>query len=305
MHIGVSIGDVTGPVTLATITARAERADALGLHSVWLNNNPSWDPLTTLALVGQPAPDVELGTNIVLTYPRHPLILTSQALTVQAATGNRLQLGIGPGHRLVTEEWFGYNFDHPVQDLREYLEVLRPLLRGEAVQYRGESVRVNAQIAVPEAAPPPILISAMGPAMLRLTGELADGTVTASVGPRTLAEHIAPRINAAAAEAGRPKPRIVASVMVDVTDEPEVARARVAARFGMSSQLLAYRAMLDREGVAGYEDLLLTGDEAAVRAGLRAYREAGATELIAMVVSEPGAEARTEALLASEAAAAG
>lgn len=303
MKIGVDIGDTTGPVTLDTMVARAQRASQLGLHSVWMGQYVGWDILTALALVGREVPDLSLGTAIVPTYPKHPMALASQALSVQAATGNRLQLGIGPSHRAIIEEWYGYDYDRPARHMREYLEALTPLLRGEHANYRGETLRAQGQLTVLEAKPPAVLISALGPVMLRLAGELADGTVTAWTGPRTIAGHIAPRINEAAAAAGRPRPRIVAGVLVNVTDEPAAARQSVAERFGGSGNLPSYRAVMDIEGVTGGADLLVAGDEAEVAAGLRAYQEAGATELVAFFTGPEEERPRTEALLASLASA--
>lgn len=298
MKIGVDIGDTTGPVTLDTMVARAQRARGLGLHSVWMGQYVGWDILTALALVGREVPDLTLGTAIVPTYPRHPIALASQALSVQAATGNRLQLGLGPSHRAIIEEWYGYDYDRPARHMREYLEALKPLLRGEQANYEGDTIRAQGKLTVLEAKPPAVLISALGPVMLRLAGELAGGTVTAWAGPRTIATHIAPRLNEAAAAAGRPQPRIVAGVLLNVTDEPAAARQSVAERFGGSGSLPSYRAMMDIEGVAGGADLLLAGDEAEVAAGMRAYREAGATELVAFFTGAEEDRPRTEALLA-------
>lgn len=303
MKIGIDIGDTTGPVPLDTMVVRAQRARQLGLDSVWMGQYVGWDILTALALVGREVPDLALGTAIVPTYPKHPLALASQALSVQAATGNRLQLGLGPSHRAIIEEWYGYDYDRPARHMREYLEALDPLLRGEQANYQGETLRAKGKLTVLEGKPPAVLISALGPVMLRLAGELTDGTVTAWAGPRAIAEHVAPRINEAAAAAGRPQPRIVAGVLMNVTDEPAAARQSVAERFGGSSDLPSYRAMMDIEGVAGGADLLLAGDEAEVTAGLRAYQEAGATELVAFFTGSEEERPRTEALLARLAAA--
>jgi F420-dependent oxidoreductase-like protein len=302
VKIGVDIGDTTGPVTLDTMVARAQRAREFGLHSVWMGQYVGWDILTALALVGREVPDLELGTAIVPTYPRHPLALASQALSVQAATGNRLQLGLGPSHRTIIEEWYGLNYDRPARHMREYLEALEPLLRGESVNYQGETLRAQGKLTVLDAKPPAVLISALGPVMLRVAGELTDGTVTAWAGPRTIAEHIAPRLNEAAATVGRPRPRIVTGVLVHVTDNPAEARQRVAERFGAADHLPSYRAMMDIEGVATGSDLLLAGNETEVTDGLREYQAAGATEFVAFFAGPEDERPRTEALLSRLAA---
>jgi alkanesulfonate monooxygenase SsuD/methylene tetrahydromethanopterin reductase-like flavin-dependent oxidoreductase (luciferase family) len=108
--------------------------------------------------------------------------------------------------------------------MREYLEVLGPLLRGEQVSYQGEVFRINATIAVPGAKAPQLLVAALGPIMLGITGKLADGTITWMCGPKTLDEHIVPKLGAAARDAGRPTPRIVAGLPIVITREVDAAK---------------------------------------------------------------------------------
>jgi F420-dependent oxidoreductase-like protein len=257
----------------------------------------SWDALTTIAVTGAQVPGIALGTAVVPTYPRHPLMLASQALTVQAATGNRLRLGIGPSHETLMTAHFGYSFERPARHTREYLTALVPLLRGESVSYQGETLRAVGEIQVPGARPPSVLLSALGPTMLKIAGELTDGTITAWAGPKTLAEHIVPTLFRAASAAGRPDPEVVAAVLISVTGDPAGARRAVAERLGMAGQLPSYRAMLDREGVAGPADLLIAGDEPTVERELRRYADAGTTEVVAYAVGSPEEQARSLALL--------
>jgi hypothetical protein len=173
-------------------------------------------------------PGIEVGTAVVQTYPKHPLALAGQALTARAISGNAFTLGLGPSHREIIEGTFGLDYDRPARHVREYLSALMPLLRGEAVDYLGATLSVTGQITVPGATPPPVLLSALGPVMLRIAGELADGTVTVWTGPRAVAEHIVPRITEAARTAGRPAPRVVASAMVAITNDPGKVRRRIA-----------------------------------------------------------------------------
>jgi F420-dependent oxidoreductase-like protein len=238
-------------------------------------------------------------------YGRHPLPLAAQALTAQAAAGGRLVLGVGPSHALVVEGMLGERYARPFTRTREALRALRGLLAGEAVALEGEELAVRGRLEI-EAPPPPILVAALGPRMLELAGREADGTTLWMVGPRTLAAHVAPRIREAAAAAGRPSPRIVAGVPVCVTDAPERARAFAAARLKPYGQLPAYRAMLEREGASGPEDLLAAGSEDAVRERLAAFEAAGASDLRAGALCATEAEAeRTRALLRTLARAGG
>lgn len=299
MRIGTTVGlQLNGPQTIDQVISEVRDTADLGLAGAWVAQVMSWDALTILAVAGQTVPDIELGTAIVPTYPHHPLALASQTLTAQAATGNRLTLGIGTSHKQLVESTFGLPFDRPAVHTREYLTALRPLLRGEQVDLHGEFHHATGQVTVPGAHPPPVLLAALGPAMLRLAGELADGTIATWTGPRTLAAHITPRITAAAQAAGRGTPRIVVSLPVAVTSDAVAARAWVAERFGMAADLPSYRAMLDLEQVKGAEEVVVAGDEDTVAGHLRRLQDAGATEFIAVPFGPPKQVTRTLRLLA-------
>ena len=288
MRIGIWIDDDKPlPDVLAAIEDAAER----GFARAWLAQRFGWDALTVLAAVGDRAPEIELGTAIVTTYPRHPMALAGQALTVGVATGGRLSLGIGPSHRVLMEGAFGYPWDRPALHTREYLDVLLPLLRGEPVEVHGETVTAVGEVSAPAASAPPVLLSALGPVMLRLAGERTEGTITAWTGPRGLDEHVVPLIMRAAA--GRPAPQVVAGVAAVVTADVEGARRWVAERFGRAGELPSYRAVLDRQGIARAEDTVLIGDEAVMEKELRRYADAGATEFQLCPVGPEKDQART------------
>jgi F420-dependent oxidoreductase-like protein len=231
-------------------------------------------------------------------------VLASQALTVQAATQNRLTLGIGLSHQIVIEGMFGYSFDKPARHMRDYLNALMPLLRGEPVDYQGETLKAAGRVHIPGATAPQVLVAALGPAMLKLTAELADGTVTWMTGPVTLADHIVPAITAGAAAAGRPDPQVVAGLPVCVTADAGAARELASSVFAIYGQLPSYRAMLDREGAAGPADVAIIGSERDVAKGIQRVADAGVTELIAAPFGSPDEIDRTVAVLASLAASA-
>jgi len=253
----------------------------------------SLDAILTLAIVCRETKRIELATAVVPTYPRHPYAMAQEALTANQAANGRFTLGIGLSHRIVIEDMFGMSYDKPARHMREYLEVLRPLLRGEQVKFSGELYRVNAPLGVGAKAPS-VLVAAMGDAMLKLTGELADGTVLWMTGANTVATHAAPKLNAAAAAAGRPKPRVAAGIPIALTNDAAGARAWAATNLVVYGQMPSYRAMLDREGLAGPADLALVGDEKTLDAGLARMRDAGTTDFIASIIpSDPGADART------------
>ncbi|MFG2720596.1 LLM class F420-dependent oxidoreductase [Streptomyces sp. NPDC048416] len=292
---------ITHGSTLDGVIEHIRTAARAGIGTAWLPQVFGNDALTTLAVAGREVPRIQLGTAVVPTYPRHPLALAGQALTVQGATGGRLTLGIGPSHRATIEGAYGYSYDRPVRHVREYLRALAPLLRQEAVDYRGETLTAVGAVDVSGATPPSLLLAALGPAMLRLAGERTDGTVTQFTGPRTIADHVVPTITRAASRAGRPAPRVVAGLAVCVTEEPTARRellGNIYTAVGTGGEP-SYRAMLDREGVATAVDVALVGDEATVERELRRYAEAGATECMATLFGTDQENARSLELIAS------
>jgi F420-dependent oxidoreductase-like protein len=298
MRIGIAVGDLRGPATLEEVVGQVRTAAGAGLHTAWSSQAFGWDALTTLALAGTRVPGIELGTAVLPVPQRHPLVLASHALTVQAATGGRLTLGIGAGVAMMTGAMFGLPGDRPVRRMREYLPVLRALLHGESVAHEGETLTAAGAVDVPGATPPPVLLAALGPAMLRAAGELADGAVTWMTGPRTLADHIVPSVTKAAEAAGRARPRVVAGLLVCVTADEAGVRDRVAERFALAGQVPEYRATLDREGAAGPQDVAVVGDEDAVARQVHRLAEAGVTDFLAAPFGGPEEQDRTLGVLA-------
>lgn len=298
MDIAVYVGDLTGPGTLEDSVSQARRAEDGGLGGVWAAQALGWDSLTLLALVGAVIPRVRLGTAVVPIPQRHPLVLAGQALSVQAAVGGRLTLGIGSGVGVMVQGMFGLPHDRSARRMREYLSVLLPLLHGEAVEHHGETLVAVGQVQLPALEPPQVLLAALGPAMLRIAGENADGAVTWMAGPRTLGQYIVPTLNRATQAAGRNSPRVVAGALVCVTDDNDSVRSRIASRYAVAGQVPEYRAVLDREGAAGPEDVAVIGDEGSVARQLQRFADAGVTELAAGPFGTPAEQARTMALLA-------
>ena len=268
MRIGL-FGGTINDGTIDDVVAEARQAEADGFATYWAPQIFAHDALTALAIVGREVPRIELGTSVVPTYPRHPMMLAQQALTVNAASGGRLCLGIGLSHQVVIESMMGMSFDKPVRHIREYLQVLGPISHGEAVSFDGDVYQVHAQVTAHGATPYPTVVAALGPQMLKAAAELADGTLTWCTGPETLGSYTIPTITAAADAAGRPAPRVIAALPVCVTTDVEAAKERAAKVFAMYGQLPSYRAMLDREGAAGPADIVIAGpaDEVAGRIG--------------------------------------
>ncbi len=290
MRIGIGLAVTGGPNTLDGLLAEARRAEEACFASIWLSNIFSFDALTVLALAGKETRSIELGTFVVPTYPRHPAALAQQALTVQAATNGRLALGIGLSHKVVIENMLGLDYSQPIPHMKEYLTALNGLLSQQPTRFMGEQYRINAQLTVPGATKPVVLVAALGPAMLRLSGRLADGTATWMGGLPYLRDTAIPIISAAAAKAGRPAPRIVAGVPVCVTDDAAAARESAEKTFAVYGQLPSYRATLDRGGAGGPGDVAVAGTEAEVEAQLQAFAEAGVTDFNAAIFAPPGVD---------------
>jgi F420-dependent oxidoreductase-like protein len=251
----------------------------VGIETAWASQIFGFDALTALAAIGREVEGIDLGTAVVPIYPRNPVMLAGQALTVQAATGGRLTLGIGLSHQVVIENVFGMSFDHPARHMREYLSILMPLLEGEPANFTGETLKASTFGPLQIEAPcPPVLVAALGPTMLGLAARMASGTVTWMTGPSTVESHIVPTIRAAASDAGRPEPRIGVGLPVCVTDDVVAAREIASETFAIYGQLPSYRAMLDREGAAGPADVAIVGSESEVKAQVQRLAAIGATD---------------------------
>lgn len=296
MRIGTFAGDLAGSRSTVQDAVDSARAAAnAGFTSFWMPQIFGLDALTTLAVIGAQVPNIELGTAVVPVYPRHPSVLAQQALTVQSASNARLSLGIGLSHQVVIEHMLGYSFDRPASYMEEYLTALGPLLRGEQTDVDGTRVTTHMKLDI--AAPAPgLVVAALGERMLRLSADLADGTATWMTGEKTLAEHTIPTLRAAAGGADK---RVVAALPVVVTDDVAGARARAAEAFKIYGVLPSYRAMLDREGAAGPEDVALIGDARSVTSRVEAMFESGITEFVAVEFGRGDDAARTREALAT------
>lgn len=282
MRIGLFLGENTGSgETFDELVARVQQAERDGFSSAWFLQQFGLDSLTFAALVGRVTTRIELGTGVVPTYTRHPATMAMQALTAQVASGGGFTLGIGLSHQVLIEMVYGLSFARPYSHMKEYLAVLAPLIRDGSVAFAGKEFTVNASVGVAGARPCPILLAALAPKMLGLAGAIGDGTITWMTGPKTLREHTIPRLRAAAMEAGRPAPRVVAGFPVALTEDTAGAREAAGQIFQMYGGLPSYRAMLDREGVGGPEDLAILGDEAEVEARLDQLAALGVTDFAA------------------------
>ncbi|MGD0852415.1 MAG: TIGR03564 family F420-dependent LLM class oxidoreductase [Acidimicrobiales bacterium] len=285
MDIAVGM-DVDGPLekTLERAAGLRER----GFTRMWSSQIFGPDTLTVFAVVGREYRDLDLGTAVVPIQTRHPTMLAAQARTVQEAIGGRLSLGIGLSHKAVVEGMWGISFDRPARYMSEYLDALAPMLRGERVNVKGERVSATTigVLGPGDVRTPGLLVAALAPKMLEMAGTLTDGTLTWMTGVQTIATHVVPTINAAAAAAGRPTPRVVCSLPISVTGDVAETKTKVNERLAIYGTLPSYRAMLDREGAEGPADVGLFGTRDQVLDRLHELAEAGVTEFSASMTGE-------------------
>ena len=295
---------------LAGLIDDAQAAERAGFSSFWIPQVPGYlDAMTAVALAGQVTQRIEFGTAIVPLQTRHPIAFAQQALTTHGACAGRFSVGVGPSHHWIISDQLGLPYERPAQLVRDYLEVLNAAFSGPGpVDVENDSYRVHSPIDVTEPGSPHILLAALGPAMLRIAGEHASGTILWMADERAIGGHVVPRITAAADAAGRPAPRVVAGVPVTLCSEGDVddARAYASDVLGHADFSPNYVRLLEHGDAEDVGDTMAAGDEAAVIARLRRYRDAGVTDLAARVVplgtdaaARGASQRRTQEFLAS------
>ena len=192
------------------------------------------DPVTPMAVVGRSTTRIELGTAVLQTYTAHPVLQGHRAAAAAMVMGRPgFTLGLGPSHAPVIEGMFGMSYATPGRHTEEYVEIVAALLRGEAVDVAGDELTLRGVPAQPIAQPVQLLVAALAPRLLRVAGAVADGTILWMGNARAVETHVAPRLAAAAAAAGRPAPRVVAGLPVAVHDDVAEARAVAAKQFAI------------------------------------------------------------------------
>jgi len=279
------IGLTGGGSSTERIVAQAQQAEAEGFSALWYASEVCGDPLVAMALAGKQTTTIELGTAVLQTYPCHPLLQAKRIASVVDAIGRPgFTLGIGPSHEPLIRGVYGLSYEHPGRNTEEYLRIITALLRGQDVDFDGDDWSVHAQgRGVKPQQRVPVLLAALGPRLLRVAGELADGVVLWMASTQAIATHAVPKLHGAAAAAGRQAPRVVAGLPVAVHDDEAEARAAAAATAGMYSGMTNYQRILAIGGAADPAEAAVVGDEASVRAQLQSLLDAGATDIWAAV----------------------
>jgi F420-dependent oxidoreductase-like protein len=301
MRIGMMIGPEKGQYRrkVTQLVADAAAAEEAGFSSIWVPQIPGdFDAFTAIALMGQATERIELGTAVMPIQTRHPIAMAQEVLSVQAVCEGRFTPGLGVSHDWVIEGQLGLPYERPAHHMRSYLQVLNAALGGPgSVDVENDEYRVHSPMDVTDWSPTRVLLAALGPVMLRVAGEHASGTILWLADERAIGEHVVPRITKAAAGAGRPAPRVVAGVPIVVcsNDEVDDARARANRVLGHAEFCPNYQRLLERGNAKNEGDILAAGDESAVARRLRAFRDAGTTDLAVRVLPlGPDRDARIE-----------
>jgi F420-dependent oxidoreductase-like protein len=279
--IGAERGDAAKKV--AKLVQDIEWAEEAGFDTAWIPQVPTdFDALTAVTLMATRTSRIELGTAVVPLQAQHPVALARQALSAHAVSGGRVALGVGPSHHWIVQDMLGLPYEKPAALTRDYLDVLAPLLTGPGpVDVENDHFTVHNPTDLGPIAPLPVLVAALGPVMLRIAGERTDGTILWLADERAIADHIAPKITQAAADAGRKPPRIVAGIPVCLCGPSEVDEAKRRANRILSEAETSpnYQKLLDKGDAKDVGDITVAGDEEQIAAGFRRFAEAGVTDL--------------------------
>lgn len=283
MRIGLQLGPERRPdVKVVKLIESAVDAEAKGFATAWMPQLPNdFDALTAIAIMGQATSTIEFGTAVLPLQSRHPVAMAQQVLSTQAVTKGRLTLGVGPSHHWIVEDMFGLPYEKPAKLVRDYVEVLNAAFAGPGpVDVENDTFRVHNPMEITDLTPTPILLAALAPLMLKIAGEKADGTILWLADAKTIEGHIVPKISAAAAGVGKPAPRVVAGIPVVVCRDEDVGGARQWANvaLGHAEYSPNYQRLLEHGEIKDVGDMLIAGSEADVLAGLKRYRDAGATD---------------------------
>ena len=283
-RVGLNVDGTNAAAAVRIIVA----AEAAGVRRIWMNQAP-WSPdvLTILAAVAAKTSTVRLGTSIVQTYPRHPLVLAQQALALYDIAPDRLRLGIGPSARSIIENIYGLQHSKPLAHLREYMEVLRTVLWDGKVNHRGQFYKV--EVTMPRTAQIPVFISTLGKMAFQLAGQIADGALTWVCPVSYLLDTGIPALRSSAAASGRPAPPMVAHVPVALSEDRNSVLSAGHRYLDFYAKIPFYANMFSDAGFqlttdqtvpdALVDSLVISGNEATVTARFTELLAAGLDEL--------------------------
>jgi len=303
MRIGLMVGPERNRYTtkVQRMIDDAVWAETNGLSTVWVPQVPDeFDAMTAAALIAQATSRIEIGTAVVPLQPRHPVALIQQSLSTQLVAEGRFTLGLGPSHHWIIQDMLGLPYERPAALTADYLDTLDAAMAGPGmVDVENDSFTIHNPMYVTDEPRMQVLLAALGPVMLKLAGSRTDGTILWLADEKAIESHIAPRLHAAASEAGRPAPRIVAGVPICLCLPGEVDTAKARADRVLSEATVSpnYQRLLDQGNATGVSDILAAGDEDMIRKRLASFAAAGVTDISVRVL--PIGEGRDQLLESS------
>lgn len=209
----------------------------LGYTDVWSSEANATDAFTPLALASAQAPQLRLGTAIVPVYTRGPATLAMSAATMAQVAPGRFALGVGTSSNVIVERWNGIPFEEPYKRVRDTVRFLRRALAGEKVteSYDTFQVRGFTAASLPDE-PPPLLVAALRPGMLRLAGREGDGAIINWLSPADV-RGVVPHVRE-----GGPDKEVVARIFVYPDGDPDEVRALARRQIAAYMNVPVYRA---------------------------------------------------------------
>ncbi len=306
MALGAFIG---AGRSLDSALRRVGLAEELGYESLFVTHIAGRDSITLLTGYACRTSRVKLGTGVIPIYARTPANMAQSFATLDELSGGRAIAGLGVSHKPVVEHWFGQSIDKPLGEMREYVAIVRAILRGEDPPSGEKFGTAFRCMGWEPRADMPIYLAGLSPGMLRLAGEIGDGVVLWLCNPNYIRDVVVPTVAEGRAKAGRDMDGfdIVAAVPSAVTDEPEAAREQLRGELVPYFNLPYYRAMLERSGIdpdAGATDEFLgllgaIGSPDEARASVRRYAESGTTSPCVGGIAGSDFDATLEALAQS------
>lgn len=293
-NVGIAIHKPTAASMLKTIA----EAEAVGVENIWLTTGAGPDALTVFAAAAVTTRSVRMGTAIVPTYPRHPLVVAQQSADIAQLAPGRFLLGLGPSHATVMEGRYGIPYKKPISHLREYVAVVKSLLSGAQTDFEGEHFNVHAKLSY--GADVPVIISALRAGSFETAGEICDGAVSWLCPAPYLRDVAVPAMTRGAANAGKTKPKLIAHAFLALTTDPAEVQQGVSEFLPHYPRMTNYQEMF---AAAGYpeareakwsarmiEAVVLHGDEAQCRDKLDAFARASGCDEIILSIMFVGAD---------------
>ncbi|MFL5586082.1 MAG: LLM class flavin-dependent oxidoreductase [Ktedonobacteraceae bacterium] len=225
------------PGPWSEVMEKVKLADELGYDSIWLGESWGYELFTSMGDLVRITKRIKIGAGIANIYSRTPALIASTVATLDERSGGRIILGLGPSGANVVEHWHGVPFQKPVKRTREYVEIIRMILRGERLVYHGEFFNLERGFKLrfkPLRADLPIYIAAMGPKNVVQTGEIADGVMPV-YWPGNKWGELRAQLDEGARIAGRPPhsaaiaPYVTGIILDENADENDRAAARLQA----------------------------------------------------------------------------